>query len=167
MRFKIIAAAAITLAAPAFAADAPRGEPSHWPACTMRHRVTVISRLEDMPASIQADFRGRVGPIAGPGEAFNSGDEFVIGDTTPTRRFLRGVRNGDYWFIWYEHGGLGFHRHVLAYTLFFNGNANLSGEPHRARPDDRVETHLMANLTGDPCVATDAILDQVYPAQEF
>jgi hypothetical protein len=167
MHLGIIAAAAVSLVAPAAAIDASPGEPSNWPACSMRHQVTFISRLEDMPASIQADFRGRIGDIAGPGEAFNSGDETVVGDTTPTQRFLRGVQSGDYWFIWYEHGGFAFHRHVLAYAIRFNGTAALSGEPRRARPNERVETSLEANLTGDTCVATDAILDSVFPSEEF
>jgi len=167
MRFGIFAAAVVALVVPPVAAGVAPGEPSHWPACRMRHRVRVLSRLEDLPASIQADFHNRVGRIAGPGEPFNSSDVYVMGDMTPDRRFLRGVQSGDYWFIWYEHGGFAFHRHVLAYAIRFNGTSSLSGEPHRARPNERVETSLQANLTGDPCVATDAILDGVFASDEF
>lgn len=141
--------------------------PTDWPGCRLRHRVANISRLENMPASIQADFRGRVDSIAGPNEPFNPGDVSYAGDSTPDRRFLRGVQSGDYWFIWYEHGGFGFHRHVLAYAIRFNGSSHLSGPPSRARPGDRIETSLEVNLTGDPCVATDAILSGVYPGTEF
>ena len=133
----------------------------------MRHRATYFSRLEDMPEPIQADFRERVGRVAAPDEAFNPGDVIYTDDPTPERRFLRGLRSGDYWFVWYEHGGFAFHRHVLAYSIRINGNAYVSGEPHRAQPGDRVETTLAANLTGDPCIATDAILDGVFETEEF
>ena len=157
----------VLLAAPGAASQHFSSRPTDWPGCRMRHRVTFLSRLEAMPASIQADFRRRVGHVAGPNEAFNPGDVSYLGDSTPERRFLRGVQSGDYWFIWYEHGGFAFHRHVLAYALRFNGNSYLSGRPHRAQPNERVETSLEANMTGDPCVATDSILDGVFASEEF
>jgi len=133
----------------------------------MRHSVTYIARLEQMPASIQADFRARVPSIAGPDEPFNPGDVFYEGDSTPSRRFLRGVQSGDYWFIWYEVGGIGAFRHILAYEMFVNGNGRVSGPPQRAGPSDQVNTVLVENLTGNPCIATDAILDGVFSSEEF
>jgi hypothetical protein len=167
MLLKSLAAAAVLIGAPAALAQHFSPRPTDWPGCRLRHRVTTLSRLEDMPASIQADFRQRVGQVAAPDEAFNPGDVSYVGDPTPERRFLRGVQSGDYWFIWYEHGGFAFHRHVLAYSIRIDGSAYLSGEPHRAQPGDRVETTLEANLTGDPCIATDAFLSGVYPGTEF
>ena len=113
-----------------------------------------------------AHFHGRVGRIAGPGEAFNSSDDYVVGDMTPDRRFLRGVQSGDYWFIWYEHGGFAFHRHVLAYAIRFNGNSSLSGSriaPGRMKAWRRISRRIDRH----PCVATDAILDGVFASEEF
>jgi hypothetical protein len=162
-----LVAATAFLATQAPASEHFSSRPTDWSGCRMRHRVTFLSRLEDMPASIQADFRRRVSRFAGPNEAFNPGDVTYEGDSTPERRFLRGVQSGDYWFIWYEHGGFGLHRHVLAYALRFNGNSYLAGPPHRAQPNESVETSFEANLTGDPCVATDAILYGVYASDEF
>jgi hypothetical protein len=162
----------LVAAAAFFSMQAPASEhfssrPTDWPGCRLRHRVTYLPRLETMPASIQADFRSRVGSIAGPNEPFNPSDVIYSGDSTPSRRFLRGVQSGDYWFIWYEHGGYGLQRHVLAYSMTVNGNAHVSGEPQRAGPTDRVETTLVENMTGDPCLATDAILDGVSSSDEF
>jgi len=162
-----LAAAAVLASAPASSSQHYSSRPTGWPACRMRHRVTPIARLEDMPASIQADFRGRVDSIAGPNEPFNPGDVSYIGDPTPERRFLRGVQSGDHWFIWYEQGGIGSLRRVLAYTMFVNGNGRLAGPPQRAGPSDRVETVLVENFTGNPCIATDAILDGVFHSEEF
>lgn len=167
MRSRAFAVATVFLMTPAIASDHFSSRATDWPACRLRHRATLFSQLEQMPASIQADVRSRVGSIARPNEAFNPGDVIYAGDATPERRFLRGVQSGDYWFIWYEHGGFGLHRHVLAYAIRINGSSVLSGEPSRPRPNDRVETSLEANLTGDPCVATDAILDGVYASEEF
>ena len=118
-----------------------------------------------MPESIQADFRRRVGPVAAPDEPFNPGDVSYGGDTTPSRRFLRGLRSGFYWFIWYEHGGFGLHRHVLTYSIMVNGSTYQG--PDRIRPTPAMETRLESNLTGDPCRATDAVLDRVFEAAEF
>lgn len=167
MRPKILATAMIFLMTPAAASQHFPSQATDWPACRLRHHVASFSRLEDMPQSVQADFRSRVGQVALPSEPFNPGDVYYGGDPTPSRRFLRGVQSGDYWFVWYEHGGFGNHRHVLSYVVSFNGESYLSGAPHRARPNERVETSLVANLTGDPCVATDAILDGVFPSEEL
>jgi hypothetical protein len=131
--------------------------PTHWPSCRMRQEAVVFHRLEDMPESIQADFRRRIGRVAALNDAFNPGDVVYVGDPTPERRFLQGVRRGGYWFIWYEHGGIGLHRHVLTYAI------GVDGIP----PDQRPAVALVSNLTGDPCSATDAILDGVFEAEEF
>ena len=114
-----IVAAALAIAAPASVTCAHRASATPWPPCTLAHQAEFFERLEDMPAPIRADVHRRLGDIAGPGEAFNSTD--VVSDDTPNRRFLRGVRSGNSWFVWYEHGGVGLHRHVLAYGIGVTG----------------------------------------------
>jgi len=128
---------------------------SHWSACQMTHRVQEFDRLQDMPVIVQTEVRRLVGTIAEPGEPFNPTD--VIGEGAPQHRFIRGVRSNRRWFVWYEHGGIGHHRHVLEIGI------GLSGIPPHQRPAAAVS----ANLTGDPCRVTDALLDGVHVGAEY
>jgi hypothetical protein len=138
--------AALVLPTPGLMAT-PR---TNWPMCRLTHPAQIFRRLEDLPRIVQDQVRSDIGEIAAPGEPFTSTD---AGFNGPIRRFLQGIRSGRYWIIWYEHGGRGLHRHVLAYGI---GVSGLTHEPRAM---------LEANFVGnDPCSATDAILDGVRSA---
>ena len=124
--------------------------------CTMKHHVSSLFRFADLPEAVRTDLTDRAGTLADRGEPFNSTDVVTNGDG-PGRRFIRAVQSEDNLFVWYEHGGIGLHVHVLAYDI---GRA--SGIPLQSAP-----ANLEANyVTFNPCAATDAYLDGVYPAAE-
>jgi hypothetical protein len=124
--------------------------------CSLGQDAVAVARLHDMPPIIRADVERRVGRIAEP-------DELALGtdspgpDSPPTRQFVRGFHVGRYWIIWYWHGGMGLHRHMLAYEIGVTGD----------RAHQRPAAILIANLYGDPCVATVAFLNGVSGAAEF
>ena len=124
--------------------------------CDLGRDVAVIPRLHDMPPLIRTDVERRVGDIAESGEPFEATDAYGAVHR-PTHQFLRGIYIGRYWFVWYQHGGRGLHRHTLAYQIGTAGD----------RAHARAVASLMANLYGDPCLATHAILDGIRGADEF
>lgn len=124
--------------------------------CNVGQDATVVARLHDLPPVIRTDIETRVGTMAEPGEPFEATD--VYGTVhRPTRQFLRGLHIGRYWIVWYQHGGRGLHTHVLAYQIGVAGD----------RAHQRPAPLLMANLYGDPCLATNAILNGIRGAEEF
>lgn len=54
------------------------------------------------------------GNIAGKGEMFNPSDVNVKG--VPQRRILDYVVGDHYAYLWYEHGGRGYHQHLVKFS---------------------------------------------------
>lgn len=138
------------------AAATPRADnvppPSRHADCTMRHSAVFLGSLDQLPPVVQAAIPPEVRTMAGAGQDFDSGD--VGPHTLPTRRFMRAGRSGSLWFLWYEHGGLGLHEHALGFEI------GVSGIGREQAPI----AMLVHNFTGDPCRATDAMLDRVAAA---
>ena len=75
--------------------------------CTLRHRTTSdLNSLKKLPDSVKAYVSGAIGRMADRDEAFNSTD--VIEKPAPATRFIRAGRIGEYWFLWYERGGIAY-----------------------------------------------------------
>ena|ERR1700722_5321556 len=80
---------------------------------------------DDIPQSVLQEFRVHVPKIAGIGERFSATD--VVTANLPSRRLIFVRHLGPKWVIAYEHGGRGYHEHVIAYLLdAANGDANLT-----------------------------------------
>ncbi len=91
----VVGTAVIALAAPAGAVPDTT--------CALTTPVVEVTRLAQLPPAL-AD---RIGPIAEIGAPFNSTDA-VLDPSLPFRRLIRAGHRGDDWFVWYEHGGIGY-----------------------------------------------------------
>lgn len=76
--------------------------------CALTAAVTDVSGVSDLPPALQ----DLVGPIAEIGAPFNSTDS-VLDPSLPFRRLIRAGHHGDDWFVWYEHGGVGYFWQVV------------------------------------------------------
>ena len=120
--------------------------PMPVPGCEMRHEARFVERLSDVRPDIRDDVLGRVGAMAEPDEPYSSSDAGPF--LYPSRKFIRAGWSGNFWFVWYRHGGRGVHTHILIYRL--------------------ESGRLEGNFVGDnPCQTTDAALDGTSVAAEF
>lgn len=71
--------------------------------------------LSSLPEPIAA-FCAQVlkGDIAAQGKRFNATD--VINRDVPTRRIIAFKTIGETSYLWYEHGGLGYHQHLVGFN---------------------------------------------------
>ena len=75
--------------------------------------VQPVGGLTDLPASIRSLLKTRVPEgIAAVGAPYNATDH-ITDESLPSRRLLGAGRTGALWFIWYEHGGRGYHQHLV------------------------------------------------------
>jgi hypothetical protein len=84
-----------------------------------RSDVRVYTRLRDVDASAIAALKRQFSygdrRLADRGAGFEATD--MIGpDNFPERRLVLAARAGDTWFFHYEHGGRGYHSHLVALT---------------------------------------------------
>lgn len=85
--------------------------------CTLATPVTEVHSLSQLPPELVK----LLPPIADIGAPFNKTDS-VDDPTLPFRRLIRAGNRGADWFVWYEHGGVGyFWQAVVARVL--PGNA--------------------------------------------
>lgn len=71
--------------------------------CTLATPVQEVHSVSQLPSEL----RKLLPPIADIGAPFNSTDS-VSDPTLPFRRLIRAGNRGTDWFVWYEHGGLGY-----------------------------------------------------------
>lgn len=71
--------------------------------CTLTTPVQEVQHLSQLPSEL----RGLLPPIADIGAPFNSTDA-VNDPSLPFRRLIRAGNRGSDWFVWYEHGGIGY-----------------------------------------------------------
>ena len=84
-----------------------------------RSDVRVYTRLRDIDTSALAALKRQFSDddrrLADRGAGFEATD--AIGpENFPARRLVLAARAGDTWFIHYEHGGRGYHSHLVALT---------------------------------------------------
>jgi hypothetical protein len=113
--------------------------------CHLHHAGGIdLNSIGKLPPSIKDWIASNIGPMADRGAPFNATD--VIADKKlPTARFLRAGRVNDYWFIWYERGGIAFTKHIVLLHL----------DLELTQVADETYTNME-----DPCPMTDALLDQ-------
>ncbi len=71
--------------------------------CTMTTAVQEVSSVTQLPPELLK----LLPPIADVGAPFNATDS-VNDPTLPFRRMIRAGHRGNDWFLWYEHGGVGY-----------------------------------------------------------
>ena len=115
--------------------------------CGLPFAIRPVDRFADLPEPIRADIL-KDGPIADAGQDFNRGDT-ILDRTLPYRRFVRaGSHDGMRWFVWIEHGGFDGHLDILGYAQMLDTLTTFTW-------------HRSAELSGEPCAATNAILNRV------
>jgi hypothetical protein len=76
-----------------------------------------VDHLRNLPpfmsAALKATLHGEA--IANTDAPFDS-THALSGDGRPQRRFIFAGRSANTWFVYYEHGGRGNHRHILVFT---------------------------------------------------
>lgn len=72
-------------------------------ACALTTRVQEVQSTSQLPAELLK----LLPPIAEIGAPFNKTDA-VDDPTLPFRRLIRAGHRGSDWFLWYEHGGVGY-----------------------------------------------------------
>jgi len=112
--------------------------------CTLRHRGgSDLNSLKKLPDSIRAYVASAIGEMVDRGEFFNSTD--VILKPAPSARFIRAGKSGNYWFLWYERGGIAYSKHIVLLRM-------------------DLELTPVADKTygsqDDPCPLTDALIDR-------
>jgi len=71
--------------------------------CTLATPVQEVHSVTQLPPEL----RELLPPIADIGAPFNATDS-VSDPTLPFRRLIRAGNRGSDWFVWYEHGGVGY-----------------------------------------------------------
>jgi hypothetical protein len=117
--------------------------------CALGSEATWTDRFDALPQPIQVELLTHVKAMAEPGDLFNPTD---IG-SGPRHRLIRAGSYGKVWFVWYEHGGLGYHRHVAFLDLVVSGNS--------PTPSARSIGNFVSS---DLCAATKAFFDGIHPA---
>ncbi|MBO9621762.1 MAG: hypothetical protein J7500_03525 [Sphingomonas sp.] len=117
--------------------------------CAFERPARLVERKDALPAEAIQEldrlFRSNKG-IAEAGAYFEASDSIQIPDA-PRSRFLRAYLVGDTWFIWFETGGIGLSRQVVAL------------QPRR-RDDGVVQLYAVPGslFSGDLCAAGKAFL---------
>ena len=112
--------------------------------CSFSHRATSLDSLKKLPRAIQTALHDRVGEMADRGEFFNAGD--VVTRPAPFDRFIRGGEIGERWYVWHEHGGIGYWKQILLFGSDPSGAAHVIAEAHGTGSESL-------------CVQTDRLLD--------
>lgn len=98
------AASAVALAQPAAAMPNVK--------CALTTPVQEVQHIAQVPPELVK----LLPPMADIGAPFNSGDS-VSDPNAPFRRLIRAGNHGGDWFLWYEHGGIGYSwRAVIAHV---------------------------------------------------
>lgn len=107
-------ALALSLAAASPAAAVPNTN------CTLSTPVREVQHVSELPAEL----RSLLPPIADVGAPFNSTDS-VNDPNLPFRRMIRAGSRGSDWFVWYEHGGIGYFWQAVVARVIPGGPATV------------------------------------------
>ena len=108
-----IAGAVVHLRAP----TAVPGAPSAATAALVSTRYTLVTSVDRIPRGVLSDMLARMPHdprLANPEDWLNKTD--VVDARYPVRRLVLAGINGESAFVIYEHGGRGYHRHLVIYA---------------------------------------------------
>ena len=83
----------------------------------LTEKYVLATTVEQIPPAVMADLSARMKHdprLANPGERFNRTD--VVDPRYPMRRLVLAGLGARSWFVSYEHGGRGYHRHLVVYA---------------------------------------------------
>jgi hypothetical protein len=83
----------------------------------LTEKYVLATAVEQIPPGVMADLSARMKHdprLANPGERFNRTD--VVDPRSPMRRLVLAGLGARSWFVTYEHGGRGYHRHLVVYA---------------------------------------------------
>jgi hypothetical protein len=83
----------------------------------LTEKYVLATTVEQIPPTVMADLSARMKHdprLANPGERFNRTD--VVDPRYPMRRLVLAGLGARSWFVSYEHGGRGYHRHLVVYA---------------------------------------------------
>ena len=83
----------------------------------LTEKYVLATTVEQIPPGVIADLSARMKHdprLANPGERFNRTD--VVDPRYPMRRLVLAGLGTRSWFVSYEHGGRGYHRHLVVYV---------------------------------------------------
>src|SRR5262245_40596960 len=83
----------------------------------LTEQYTLVGTVQQIPPAVIADLSARMQHdprLANPGERFNRTD--VVDSRYPMRRLVLAGLGARSWFVSYEHGGRGYHRHLVVYA---------------------------------------------------
>ncbi|MGB9226729.1 hypothetical protein [Mycobacterium sp.] len=88
--------------------------------CTLTTPVQEVSSVTQLPPELLK----LLPPIADVGAPFNATDS-VNDPTLPFRRMIRAGHRGNDWFLWYEHGGVGYSWQAVVAHVVPGGEAKV------------------------------------------
>ena len=91
--------------------------PSAHGSFPLTEKYVLATTVEQIPPGVMADLSARMKHdprLANPGERFNRTD--VVDPRYPMRRLVLAGLGARSWFVTYEHGGRGYHRHLVVYA---------------------------------------------------
>lgn len=88
--------------------------------CTLTTPVREVQSLSQLPTELTE----LLPPISDIGAPFNKTDS-VDDPNLPFRRLIRAGSRGDDWFVWYEHGGVGYFWQAVVARVPSNGPATV------------------------------------------
>ncbi len=113
--------------------------------CSLHHKGGIdLNSITKLPPSIKSWIASNIGAMADRGAPFNATD-VIIDKNAPGARFIRAGRVNDFWFIWYERGGIAHTKHIVFLQLGLE----------LTQLADKTYTTME-----DPCPLTDALIDQ-------
>ena len=83
----------------------------------LTEQYALATTVQQIPPAVMADLSARMKHdprLANPGERFNPTD--VVDPRYPMRRLVLAGLGAGSWFVSYEHGGRGYHRHLVVYA---------------------------------------------------
>jgi hypothetical protein len=81
--------------------------------CSFSRPATRMDSLKALPPELRQALLATAGGMADRGEFFNAGD--VVSKPAPFNRFIRAGAIGEYWFVWYEHGGFAYWKQIVIF----------------------------------------------------
>ena len=122
-----------------------------YPPCDFGQPARLVERMAALPAPVRAELErlfATANGIAEAGAFFESSDAYS--GNPPTARFIRAYFVADTWFVWFERGGIGVERNVVA--LAETDDRDTRTRVVRAVPGSLISTNLCAGskafLTG-------------------
>ena len=113
--------------------------------CSLHHKGGIdLNSIGKLPPSLKSWIASNIGAMADRGGPFNATD-VIIDKNAPGARFIRAGRYNDFWFIWYERGGIAHTKHIVFLQLGLE----------LTQLADKTYTTM-----DDPCPMTDALIDQ-------